>query len=358
MRGADDQAAWDRPVFITDGRTVTVGHVILAAYDRGELDVVWRRLQRHVECEAASDGVDTAAPEDDQRLQALSDAFRYERDLISAEETERWLEDRGLTLEDFDAYLLRHAQAEGQEDPEASDAHAEVTATDPRWPLLIPELWFSGDLDRMATRLAWTFAAAQAERDGPPADGRRVPEAGAIPPPRRREWPASVDDPAWRATAADLEAAFQRECRRIGDPHRLARSLPAMRVPLTRVDLEAVETDSLDAVREMTLCVREDGLSLEDAAAQAGFPYECATWFIEDLPDGLQQKVVCAAPGDLLDPIALDGGFRLYRVLAKEDPDLAVDDVRGRVHQRLTAQQFTDRSASSVRWVLRSHGEP
>ena len=28
----------------------------------------------------------------------MSEQFRYERDLITAEETERWLADRGLTL--------------------------------------------------------------------------------------------------------------------------------------------------------------------------------------------------------------------------------------------------------------------
>ena len=98
---------------------------------------------------------------DDERLQAMSDQFRYERDLITAEETERWLEDRGLTLDDFNAHFLRHYWADTFE--RASRAGA------PRLPLgarrlaglsSIAELLLSGELDRMAQQLSWRFAAA------------------------------------------------------------------------------------------------------------------------------------------------------------------------------------------------------
>jgi len=103
-----------RPMFVADGRTVAMGEIALVVAYRGDLLPVWTRLLRLIECEtragAAEDEADRTP--DDAELQALSEQFRYDRDLITAEETERWLEERGLTLDDFSAYCLRHYWAD------------------------------------------------------------------------------------------------------------------------------------------------------------------------------------------------------------------------------------------------------
>ncbi len=44
---------------------------------------------------------------DDAAVAAAAEAFRYEHDLITAEETERWLEKRALSLDDFTDYFVR-----------------------------------------------------------------------------------------------------------------------------------------------------------------------------------------------------------------------------------------------------------
>ena len=43
-----------------------------------------------------------------------------------------------------------------------------------------------------------------------------------------------------------------------------------MRAALTRVDLETMDVDSLDAVHEVVMCVREDGMSMSEVASEAG----------------------------------------------------------------------------------------
>ena len=57
---------------------------------------------------------------DDSALDSAAIAFRYKHDLITAEETERWLEDRGVSLAEFSEYfaspilgalLQRHARS-------------------------------------------------------------------------------------------------------------------------------------------------------------------------------------------------------------------------------------------------------
>jgi hypothetical protein len=60
------------------------------------LEARWRRVLALAE--SGKSAVEPAGEE----LQARFERFRIDRDLITAEETEHWLDQRGLTLEDFD----------------------------------------------------------------------------------------------------------------------------------------------------------------------------------------------------------------------------------------------------------------
>lgn len=83
-----DQAGWSRSVFVTDGRTIAFGDVILAAHFRAELQPAWTRLLLLVECEKRAADLaerDEGAP-DEAALRSMSEQFRYERDLITAED--------------------------------------------------------------------------------------------------------------------------------------------------------------------------------------------------------------------------------------------------------------------------------
>ena len=75
--------------------------VICAAHFRGDLEKSWKRVCDYVKSGASGRETDEAD------LQARSEEFRINRDLISAEETERWLDERGLSLDDFSDFLIR-----------------------------------------------------------------------------------------------------------------------------------------------------------------------------------------------------------------------------------------------------------
>src|SRR5881392_3272965 len=77
-----------------------------AAIFRGELEVRWKEFLEAVEAEKRSDELDLDL--DGAAISSAADAFRYEYDLITAEETEAWLGTRGLTLDDFTDYFPRH----------------------------------------------------------------------------------------------------------------------------------------------------------------------------------------------------------------------------------------------------------
>jgi hypothetical protein len=125
-----------------------------------------------------------------------------------------------------------------------------------------------------------------------------------------------------------------------------------MRLPLMRIDFETLDVESLDAVRELAMCVREDGRSMAEVASDERYPYERNQVVFEDLPTELQQKVLFAAPGDVLAPLPHEGGFFVHRLIARSEPDLADDDIRERVERQVLATHFSSLTAASIRWLL------
>ncbi len=296
---------WECPAFAVDGRIFTVRDVIESARFRGELEHFLA-------------GAHASGPEPDEAaLQSASEQFRYERDLITAEETERWLEARGLTLEDFSDYLRRSfwKAANGKNIPAETSGGSD---------LLRVELLLSGEFDRLAVRLAWRIVAAGGE------------------------WAGRLG----RDETLQLEAAYRQQCAALLTREARERMLHALRLPLTRVELETVELESHDAAREAFLCVQEDGIGMADVAKDGRYPYRRDEIACEDLPEESQQKILCAAPGEVLEPIARGDGFQLCRLVRKIAPDLADARTRERVEQRILESHFSELAASCVQWML------
>jgi len=76
-----------------------------AAIFRGELEIEWKEFLEEVEAEKRADELDLDL--DKSAISSAAEAFRYEYDLITTEETEAWLAKRGLTLDDFSEYFTR-----------------------------------------------------------------------------------------------------------------------------------------------------------------------------------------------------------------------------------------------------------
>ncbi len=89
-----------------------------------------------------------------------------------------------------------------------------------------------------------------------------------------------------------MEALYRQKCDRLLSHRACEHEMAAMRLPLTRIALETMEVDSLDAAREALLCVCEDGMSMREVAEEARYPYRRAEILLEDLPGDLQQKVL------------------------------------------------------------------
>src|SRR3982751_4481055 len=95
----------DRIVFTSDDTSYSVRDVIDAAHFRGEVQPLWDKFCASVEAQRSAE--QASAEVDEEAIDAAATEFRYSHDLISAEETERWLEERALALDDFDDHFVR-----------------------------------------------------------------------------------------------------------------------------------------------------------------------------------------------------------------------------------------------------------
>ena len=148
-------------VFLCEDRPFDFRDLIDAAHFRGELEPIWKNLLRLIAAERKADADELEV--DDEAIESAAEQFRYERDLITAEETERWLAERGLTLNDFGAHFVRHHWDQDWTDVEVRPVDYVSTPNDLR-DLLLCEVILSGEVDQMARRLSRRVAARCAAR--------------------------------------------------------------------------------------------------------------------------------------------------------------------------------------------------
>ncbi len=340
----------DWVVFSCQGAEYTVREVVDAAHFRGEVESLWRR---HLQQAAAQTlAADTGAEVEGSAIDEAAIAFRYEYDLITAEETEAWLELRGLTLADFGDYFARQywgktlgARAKPAED---SFSAASPEQRDP----FVATLIFAGEIDRAATRLAWRVAAKAAAQERPDAAAIEAERARFAVPFN----PAALGrDPAWLEEMFELEAIFRAVAAKYLTPETRQREITALRLPLTRLEIETIEFDTRDAAREALFCVRDDGMAMEEVAREGRYPFRRREMVLEEIPEDQQQKFLSVTAGTLLEPVPRDDGFILSRLIAKHEPNPADPPVRARLEQRIMQRHFGDLMSGRVHWRVLSN---
>ena len=323
----------------------TAGDAVDAAIFRGELEEKWQAFLRHVAAEERADELELEL--DESAISAAAEEFRYRHDLITAEETERWLSNRGLTFEDFSDYFARQ-YCVGAVDEGLSPERIGYTSAAPELrDLFVAELILSGALEEITTKLMWRLAARCAGNEPTSeaiaAEKRKFLNRIAIEPALLTSWLDEMGrDSQWLDEMLAVEAAYKAHCDALLVPEARQRELMALRLPLTRFEIELIELESHDAAKEALFCVREDGMSMEEVATDGRYPYRRVDSLLEDLPANAQQKYLSVSQGDLLEPMPHGDGFELCRVIRKIEPRLEDPTVKLRIDQRLLNQYFSD----------------
>ncbi len=347
----------DRVVFLCGPTGYSVRDIIDAAHFRGEVELRWRELLRRSAAEKHA--LETGAEAEGSTLDEAAVEFRYRYDLITAEETEAWLEARALSLSDFSDYFSREYWGRAAGSRVQTPDLAFVAASIDQRELLAAELILSGELDRMAMRLAWRVAARATMKSDERHDAalaeeqERFLQRHKLEAPALQDWLAALNrDEAWLDEVIAAECAYHSRCQRVLTPEARSREVNSLRLPLTRLEVETIELESRDAANEALMCVRNDGLSMPEVAEEGRYPYRRKELLLEEIPVELQQKFLSLTPGSILDPTSREDGFVLSRLLAKHEPKVDEPAVRARVDERILARHFADVTSTRVKWQV------
>lgn len=324
--------------------------VIDAALWRGDLESAWNHFLVCLEAERRAE--DSELDLDDNEMDAAAEAFRYERDLITAEETENWLSARSLSLDDFSNYFARTCWGAKLEQEVTAPATAYVIASDDLRQLFAAQLVLSGEIDALTTQLVWRLAAqaeSQPETDTVTGEQAKFLERHSIGEADLPNWLSQLGrDESWFKEMAAMEAAYHQRSATVLVPAAVKNEMNSLRMALTRYWAEVIEVESRDAAHEALFCVKEDGMSMEEVAAEGRYPCRRIDFLLEDLPPDLQPLFMSTSPGDLLDPMPRGDGFELCRIINKTEPDHEDPSVKDRVAQRLLERHFGDLAGKHV----------
>jgi hypothetical protein len=333
--------------FYVGARAVTVDAVIRAAHFRGEINSHGQDLLLKIACQHHA--VTESLEPDLDAVQARADQFRYTRDLITTEETEEWMEKRGIEQHHFSNHILRGHWKEVLADKVASEASP--WTDDSAWRSeLTTEMFLTGTFDQMARDLARRMASREA---GAPSsdDASTLIEAQrdrflsvvGIRPEDLPAWLESVGgDSAWLEEMLLIEAAYARRSATIVTEDGLVRALRSRRLSLMRFEVEALEFDTLAAAREAILCVRDDHLSMEEVAAESSYPYLKREFVLEDLPEEWQTSMLSTPENGLVGPFNGDELIHLFRIQRKIEPTLDDAVIREHLAERLVEAHFNE----------------
>ena len=316
-----------------------------AAIFRGEFEDRWQKFLHHVAAEQHADELELEL--DESAISAAAEQFRYEHDLITAEVTEAWLANRGLTFDDFSDYFARQycvGVVRKGFSPEEIDY---VGAAPELRDLFVAELILSGDLENMTTKLMWRLAARSAGEKPTPeamtAEERKFLRRFRIRPAQVGDWLERLGRGLqWLDEMLAIETAYGTHCARLLVSEARELELIRLRLQLTQFEIEVIELESRDAAQEALFCVREDGMSMQEVATEGRYPYRRADFHLEDLPLDAQQNYLSASAGDVLGPIQRCDGFELCRIVKKVEPRLEDPTVKSRIDQRLLNRHFSE----------------
>jgi hypothetical protein len=345
MSTAESPSGLELVVCICREQEYTARDAIDLEMFRGKLAGKWKRFLREVAAEERAYELDLEA--DETAVSAAAEEFRYGHDLISAEETETWLANRNLTLDDFSDYFTRRYYAAALRENVVADELEYASASSELRQSFLTDLILSGEFDRIATALIWRLAARCAEADPSPEEISieecRFFQRNDITPAQLPNWLKKIGrDSKWFNEMLSMEAAYHRCCERTLVPQARRRELTTLGLLLTRIEAEVIELESRDAAQEALCCLREDGMSMKEVADEGGYPYRQAAFVLEDIPGDAQQRFICTSPGKILGPIPRGDGFEVCRVISKIAPQADDPSVQSRIDRRLLERHFSE----------------
>jgi hypothetical protein len=339
-------------VFVVGGQAYDWADVALAARLWRDWDILEEEVRQGLACVKRLEDADEE-PDPDQ-ITAAAEAFRYERDLLTAAEAEAWLKRWDLTAESWMAYIERSVLR-----AEWAAELAEIVA---QYPVEADEVTdaigaegvCSGHFVQFAWKLAGRAAVYQRMQaegtDGsfPEVRDKRVTEVAG-------QGLPGIDLSVRQekmVTLARLEPTFARFRERVLTPGAIRDAVSAHHLDWIRLACRALSFPDQQMAQEALLCLREDGAELGEVGRTAKAAVHEARFFLDETDAGSRHVFLSATRGDLLGPLPINGGFSLYRVHDKILPSAEDPAVRRRAEQDALNRAVQQEINNRVRWQI------
>jgi len=250
---------------------------------------------------------------------------------------EEWLEARGLTPSEWMGHIRRQV------------ARARSGSPDPTSPGAAPAeaLW----VELLCSSQGVEFAMSLAERAAAAAAAPSDSVATAPPAPQLREevTPPNLAE-RWQRLAGVAEGV-ERFRRQVLTPEAVKREVSHHHLEWIRIDCRALGFSDEGRAREAALCVREDGLGLDEVSADAHVPAFDSRFYLDELEPDLRPAFLAAKPVDLIGPVPFDGSYTLFRILDKVMPNEQDPEIRRRAEQSVISRSLAEEVQRRIRWL-------
>lgn len=340
------QALYGRPVFAVDGNTFFWEDVVLDAVRRGK----WNRLEQEVrEGFAAMEEVDSTAGDAgfEAAVEEAAQEFRYARDLVTAKEMEDWLAAREIGILEWMQYIRRgvaRSRTSARLGALVGRYLVEPTELDAAMRV---DLICSGAGEELATDLAERVAAAVALGGPVEVESGGTAVLSQLPPGLSRE---TARERLELLIQIDAGAEAFRNASLTRDA--VHREISHHHTEWIRIDCRAIAFGDEAGAREAALCLREDGLALDDVADAAHAIVAESRFYLDDLEPELRPVFLAARPIDLLGPILFEGSYTLFRVIDKVMPSEQDPEILLRAEAGVAARALAEQARLRVEWQL------
>jgi hypothetical protein len=274
---------------------------------------------------------------------------------VAAEEMRAWLGRWGLGLDDWSAWIGRDLLRARW----AAETAAIVARYTPSADEIAAVAWAegvcSGALERGARTLAGRVAAWAAMTEAGALEARTLPavdlaSAQAEVTQHALGMAVSADCGARLAHLAAIDQAYEAFRARMVTPAAIEAAIAGHRLEWIGLELELAGFQAEGAAREAACCVREDGAALADVAREAGARFARQHLTLGEAAPALRAHLLGAEAGDLLGPLAADGGIALVLVRARRLPDSAEPAVRRRAERQVLEDAIRREVDGRVHW--------
>lgn len=341
----------------------------------GRLQGIEFRTRHGLACAAFAESQDED-PEIEERVDQAAAEFRYARDLVTAEEAEDWLAARGLETEEWLGVIRREVLRKVY----ASRLDELLRDYPPSQSAILDAIrveWLCADgSSSLADGLAqWAAAAAAEEELHPPdvvaeeeeeeidlddldfgddpEDTESTAETatgviGGPPAVDIRPYLSRLKGLSAEAVAAVVERLLRlrelhaRYCVSAASPQAIRKEFDMHRLDWVRMDCRSIFFENEAASREGAFCVREDGMSFDQLAADASTPVFDVRFLLTEVAEEVRPTLLAARAREVVGPLWFDDRWALLLVLDKILPTETDEQLR-----RLSVESAVERAVAT-----------